>query len=182
VAKVVWPLAVSLCGSLVFTAPSTERIARPLSQPSVIAIEGLDTTYTSCSIVKFVVRNVSSRSVYVNIYAENGEAGAWTHVPCQYDLNDPRSRTAKLGLSRRNLIRAGAAKAIAYDRCRDHAHCMVPKLGRYDGPLSGALLQQEDTRATSPVIQRIRVDAYWRERAEPDEVVLSGPFKRVPSR
>lgn len=181
VAKLVWPLAVSLYSLLLLTAPSAWNTAQPSPRP-VVAIDGLDATYGSCSIVKFVVRNVSAQSVYVNIYAENGEAAAWTPVACQYDLNDPRSRSAKLGLSQRNLIRAGGSMAVAYDRCSDHAYCMIPKLGTDDAPLSAALLQQEDARATSPVTQRIRVDAYWRERAEPDAVIFSKPFRRVPSR
>ena len=179
-AKVVWAVAVSLCALLRWSAPFTTPDAQA-SQP-LVTIDTLANTYASCSIVKFVVRNVSSQSVYVSSYAENGEAGEWTPVPCQYDLIEPRSRTAKLGLSQRNLIRAGASMTIAYDRCADHAYCMIPKTGTHDRPLAGALLEREDARATSPVIQRIRIDAYWRERAAPDAVVFSAPFSRVSSR
>jgi hypothetical protein len=179
VAKLVWPLAVSLCSLLPLTVPSARITVQPSPRPAV-AIDGIDASYGSCSIVKFVVRNASSQSVYVKIYAENSAAAAWEPVACQYDLNDPRTRSAKLGLSQRNLIRAGGSMAVAYDRCSDHAYCMVPKLGTYDAPLSAALLQHEDARATPPVTQRIRVDAYWREQADPDAVIFSKPFRRAP--
>lgn len=171
-----------LTGLLLLTAASTARDPRQAPQPAVVTIDGLASTYGSCSIVKFSVRNVSSRSVYVNVYVEDREAGAWMQVPCEYDLNDPRSRTAKLAFSERNVIRAGASMAIAYDRCTDYAYCMRPKYGTYDRPLAGAMLQEQDARLKSPVTQRIRVDAYWREGAQPAAVVYSQPFSRVPPR
>lgn len=178
VAKDVWRHALSLAGLLLLTAASTADDTRQVRQTAVVTTDGLNSSYGSCSIVRFSVRNVSSRSVYVNVYVENREAGTWMQVACNYDLNDPRSRTAKLSLSKRNLIRAGASKAIAYDRCTDYAYCMRPKYGTYDAPLARAALQHEDARATTPVMQRIRVDAYWQERAQPDAVVFSEPFRR----
>jgi len=164
------------------TAASAARDPRQASQPSVVSIAGLTSTYGSCSIVKFSVRNVSSRSVYVNVYVENREADAWMQVPCDYDLNDPRSRTAKLAFSERNVIRAGASMAIAYDRCTDYAYCMRPKYGTFDPPLAGAMLQEQDARLKWPVTQRIRVNAYWHEGAQPAAVVFSEPFRRMPPR
>jgi hypothetical protein len=174
--------AMCLTGLLLLTAATTARDIRQAPAPPVVTIDGLTFTYGSCGIVRFSVRNMSSHSVYVHVYVENREAGAWTHVPCQYDLNDPRSRTAKLALSERNMIRAGGSMAIAYDRCTDYAYCMRPKYGTYDPPLAGAMLQAEDARMKWPVTQRIRVDAYWREAARPVAVVFSEPLRRVPPR
>jgi len=172
--------AICLAG-LVLAAPAPARDPHQAAPAALVTIHGLDSAYDSCSIVKFSVRNATSRSVYVNVYVDDREADAWAQVPCNYDLTDPRSRTAKLSLSRRNLIGARASKTIAYDRCIDYAYCLRPKYGTFDPPLARAVLQQQDARATTPVTQRVRVEAYGREQAHPDTVVFSEPFTRTAS-
>ena len=181
-AKQVCAPAACLTGLLLLNAAAAAPETRQTPQSAVVKIVGLTSTYRSCNIVRFSVRNVSSRSVYVNVYVESREAGTWTQVPCEYDLNDPRSRTAKLDFSERNVIRAGASLAIAYDRCADYAHCMRPTYGTYDPLLAAAMLQSQDAQSKGPVTQRIRVDAYWRDGAQPAAVVFSETFTRVPGR
>lgn len=68
------------------------------------------------------------------MYIQRTARWGWTQVPCEYDLNDPRSRTTKPAFSERNMIRAGASMALTYDRCTDYAYCMTPKYGTYDRP------------------------------------------------
>jgi hypothetical protein len=154
----------------------------PDAARALVTVEGLKPAYQSCAIVEFSVRNTSRQDVYLEVYPEDFEGGSWKDVGCQYDLRDPKSRTAKRILLDPAMTRPGNTIRFRYDRCADYQWCARPQYPRGDVRRTRAGLQRADARATSDVRQRIRVEVYIRESGAVKRVgtVSSEPFARRP--
>jgi hypothetical protein len=177
------PICACVAGTLVLLLDSGVPAQSQESPRVLVTIEGLASAYPSCSIVTFSVRNVSRQDLYLEVYPEDLEAGAWADVGCAYDLHDPRSRSIKRLLMNPTMMRPGMSTTVRYDRCSDYEWCVKPKYSKQDTRASRQGLRQTDANATSPVMQRIRVQVHARDGNSVRRIgiVRSDPFTRVPS-
>ncbi len=148
-----------------------------LRQPSV-EIAGLNHEYVSCALVHFSVRNTSQQEVYVEVYAEQFKANAWTYVDYTYDLTDPRSLYVKRVIVNPRMLRTGASVDVKYDRC------LRPNFVKETKSAFTSAIKKRDKEARSPVLQRLRVDIYVLDQGHVKKVqqVWSETFKRVPEK
>src|SRR5262245_2729208 len=65
--------------------------AQQPSQQTDVVFEGLNAEYGSCDSVRFTIRNISQTKIYVEVYAEESNSGAWGYADFAFDLTDPRS-------------------------------------------------------------------------------------------
>lgn len=170
-----------LIGILLFSPCSTNIEAQGGSGTPFVRIEGLRSSYSSCSTVDFFVHNLSEQEIDVEAYAENLRSGSWTDVDCQYDINHPKSEYAKLSLKNRQLLKPGAAVSLSYDRCSAYERCERKKFGKNDTRSLRQALEREDASSTSPVMQRFKVVIHIREQ---DHLKIAGkewskPFTRI---
>jgi len=154
------------------------------SQSSFFVIEGLQSTYDSCSQVQFSVRNTSRQEIDVEVYVEDLKSGSWVDVDCQYDINHPRSEHAKLGFKNRQLLPPGDAVALTYDRCSAYERCARKAFGKNDERSFRRFLETEDAAAVPTPQQRLKVIVHVRENGHFKLVDKepSQPFSRVPSK
>jgi hypothetical protein len=150
--------------------------------PPLVSVEGLNPQYQSCAVVEFSVRNTSQQDVYIEVYPEDFDGGSWRDAGCQYDLRDPKSRTAKRILKDPPMTRPGKAIRIRYDRCADYEWCVRSQYSRGDVRRTRVGLQRADPGAASAVQQRIRAEVYIREGGAVKRagIVPSEPFSRKP--
>jgi len=146
-------------------------------QPDV-EIEGLHHEYPSCGLVEFSVRNTSSQKVHVEAYAEEFKSNEWTYVDYTYDLTDPRSLYIKRVMVNPDMMQTGSSLNVKYDRCLKPSFIKETK-----GAFTHAI-KERDKKATSPVLQRLRVDVYILDQGHLKRIqhARSQVFERVPEK
>ena len=146
----------------------------------LINIIGLKPAYGSCSVVTFSVRNISRNPIYVEIYPENSEGVSWKDVPCQYDIADPRSERVKRIIKNPKMTEPGTSLNILYDRCGAYERCQRARFGKTDKRANRLSIIKSDEKATSPVLQRFRVEVHMADRNsfKLSAILLSSSFVR----
>lgn len=156
-------------------------------QQSDVVFEGLNAEYCSCEPLRFTVRNISTRKIYVEVYAEEFRSGEWGYVGYTFDLTDPRSLYIKrVGLGP-NTMEPGTSTSVKYDRC------LRPNFVKETNKTYSQAIKKRDTEQASPTLQRLRADVYYFEGGAEDKLQgdryrlqvrheWSKTFERVPER
>ncbi len=170
--RIFWLLVASLClASVEYTTKTQEN----LQQPDV-EIEGLRQEYPSCALVQFSVRNIAQQEIYLEVYAEQFKANAWTDEDWAYDLRDPRSLYIKRLIVNPDMIRIGASVDVTYDRC------LRPNFVKETKSAFINAIEKKDKEAGRPVLQRLRANVYFLDQGHVKRVqqVWSKAFERIP--
>ena len=132
-------------------------------KPNFVEIEGLNKTYSSCSVLPISIRNVSRQEIFARVYVEVLKSGSWENDDCPYDLRDPAHWLNKLILISPKMTRPGESFSLIYDRCSDFERCSGLAFGRHDARASRQALVRKDAKATPPVTERLRVEIFVRD-------------------
>ena len=159
----------------VLTCHAQGAKAQDSSATPLVKIDGLGFTYTSCELVKFSVKNVSQQEVYLEVYAEKFESGAWENVDYPYDIKDPKSLYVKRVLVNPDMLKPGTSLPLSYDRC------LRPTFVKQGEKSYRRAIIKKDAKSDSPILQRLRVEVYVRDQGHVKSVqkVVSEPFKRI---
>jgi len=144
------------------------------STSSLIEVEGLKTSYTPCSLIKFSVHNVSSEDLFLEAYVERFDSNSWNEEKYPYAINDPGSLYRKA--VRADRIKPRASMDLSYDRC------LKPKFVKGNRESYKRRIEETDKAADdagTPTIQRIRIEVRFRDSEAKVEKEWSEPFKRV---
>lgn len=141
----------------------------------LVEIDGLRSTYTSCTCLSFSVKNISQQEVYVEIYAERFESGSWNYEDYPYDLKDPKSRYVKRVLINPDMLKPGTSLPLIYDRC------LRPTFVKESDKQYRKAIIEKDSKSATPALQRFRVQVYVLDQGHVKFVqnVFSEPFKRL---
>jgi len=116
----------------------------------MVEIDGLESTYTSCALVRLSIKNISHQEVYVEVYAEKFESGSWDDVDYPYDIKDPKSRYIKRIIINPDMLKPGASLPLTYDRC------LRPTFVKESDKRYRKAIIEKDSKAATPALQRFR--------------------------
>ena len=172
-------LIIAACaGCFCFLAPTLiVTTAQNPENPEPVEVNGLGPTYTSCELVRFAIKNISQKELYVEVYAEQFESGSWNYADHPYDIRDPRSLyIMKRVNTNPKMLKPGAFESLTWDRC------LRPKWATSEGDSSfKRSIIEKDSKSDSPILQRLRVDTYMGPEITEKYVrrAYSEPFKRI---
>ena len=162
----------SLAAALALTPSLWLARAQQTAPQVTIEVQGLKASYSSCSLVKMSVYNLSRRSIYVDVYVERFISGSWADDEI-YAINDAHSLYSKA--VRIDLIKAKTSLQVSYDRCLKPT--FVTQTEQEIKSTIGDLDRKAEKSGTRTQ-QRIRVDVHERGRARASQKVWSDPFER----
>lgn len=142
---------------------------------ALVDITDLKPEYPSCGQVRFSIKNMSHRDLYVEVYAERLEAGTWNYEDYPYDIKDPKSRYIKRVLVNPEPLKPGASLHITYDRCQR------PTFVKQSDEQYQKGIIEKDLKSAPSSLQRFRVPIYFLDQGHIKFVknVFSEPFKRI---
>lgn len=173
-----FPCAISLLLASQILALGLSSKSQENLQQSSVGIAGLRHEYPSCGLVEFSVRNTSPQKVHVEVYGEEFKSNEWTYVDYPYDLTDPRSLYIKRVMVDPDMMETGSSLSVKYDRC------LKPSFVKETKGAFAHAIKEKDKKATSPVLQRLRVDVYILDQRHLKKIqqVTSQVFERVPEK
>jgi hypothetical protein len=151
---------VGLAAALLISCSHVDAQSQPSDGSKHVEFEGLKESYESCASVTFSVRSTSNTGMYLEVYAEHFQNGAWMIVDYPYDLKQPMSLYVKRVLVNPKLMKMGDSLALSYDRCSK------PKFVKETDSAFKKAIVDKDKSSSGPVLQRFRVDIYGRENGE----------------
>lgn len=114
----------------------------------------------------------------MEVYAEEFKSNEWTYADYPYDLTDPRSLYIKRVMVNAEMMTTGSSLNVKYDRCQK------PNFVKESKGAFAHAIKEKDKAATSPVLQRLRVDVYILDQGHLRRIqqARSQVFERVPEK
>jgi hypothetical protein len=141
----------------------------------LVELNGLKNAYVSCAPVRFSVKNISNKELYIEVYAENLESNSWTDADYPYDIKDPESLYMKRILINPDMMKPGTSIELTYDRC------LKPRFVKETKKAFSNAIIEKDAKSGFSILQRLRADVYVLENGhvKPVQKLTSDSFRRL---
>src|SRR5580704_1008707 len=149
-----------LVGTILIAVLFVNAQKSPERPENEVKFLGLKQIYGSCDTMNFEIQNAGARSLYFTVYAEDEKEGAWNDVENSFDLKNPQTLYHKVVIRNPKMLEHGESIKISYDRC------MKPRFVDGTDKDFRERIVSADKKATSPVMQRIRVEVHILDHGE----------------